>query len=88
MIAQKVKGKIVLVSSLVGFFSFVGYAGYSPAKFALRGMDLYLPHGLWSNEIVAGLADTLRNELRMHDISVHCYFPATILSRSYSYSEL
>ncbi|KIM62236.1 hypothetical protein SCLCIDRAFT_1215304 [Scleroderma citrinum Foug A] len=32
------KGKIVLVSSTLGFMSFVGYASYSPAKHALRGL--------------------------------------------------
>ncbi|KAH7927015.1 NAD(P)-binding protein [Leucogyrophana mollusca] len=32
------KGKIVLVSSTLGFMSFVGYSSYSPAKHALRGL--------------------------------------------------
>ncbi|KAF9055378.1 oxidoreductase [Hymenopellis radicata] len=31
-------GKIVFVSSLLGYFSLVGYASYSPAKHALRGL--------------------------------------------------
>ncbi|KAH7906598.1 hypothetical protein BJ138DRAFT_1162259 [Hygrophoropsis aurantiaca] len=32
------KGKIVLVSSTLGFMSFIGYSSYSPAKHALRGL--------------------------------------------------
>lgn len=32
------KGKIILVSSTLGFMSFVGYSNYSPAKHALRGL--------------------------------------------------
>ncbi|KAK9896468.1 NAD(P)-binding protein, partial [Cystobasidium minutum MCA 4210] len=66
MVQNKIQGKIVLVSSLVGLFSFVGYSAYSPAKHAIRG-----------------LADTLRNELKMYNIDVHCYFPGTILSPGY-----
>lgn len=30
--------------------------------------------------LVIGLADTLRNELKLYGITVHAYFPATILS--------
>jgi short chain dehydrogenase len=59
----QVKGKIVLVSSLVGFCGLIGYSQYAPMKHAIRG-----------------LAETLRSELILHDISVHCYFPATILT--------
>ena len=36
------KGKIILVSSTLGFMSFVGYSSYSPAKHALRGMLVYV----------------------------------------------
>ncbi|KAG8215381.1 hypothetical protein J3R82DRAFT_8980 [Butyriboletus roseoflavus] len=32
------KGKIILVSSTLGFMSFVGYGSYSPAKHALRAL--------------------------------------------------
>ncbi|KAI0759590.1 oxidoreductase [Trametes elegans] len=38
MVKQGVKGKIVFVSSVLAFFSIVGYATYSPGKFALRGL--------------------------------------------------
>jgi len=47
MIANKIRGKVVLVSSLVGFFSFAGYSAYSPAKYALRGKT-YVPNRLGS----------------------------------------
>lgn len=56
-------GAIVLTSSVLGFFALPGYAAYTPAKHALRG-----------------LAETLRVEMLMYDIGVHCYFPATIHS--------
>lgn len=32
---------------------------------------------------VRGLAETLRSELLLYEISVHCYFPGTILSPGY-----
>ncbi|KAH7882640.1 hypothetical protein F5I97DRAFT_1907035 [Phlebopus sp. FC_14] len=38
MVRHGKKGKIVLVSSTLGFMSFVGYSSYSPAKHALRGL--------------------------------------------------
>ncbi|KAI0821010.1 oxidoreductase [Irpex lacteus] len=38
MVREGVKGKIVFVSSVVGYFSMVGYSSYSPGKFALRGL--------------------------------------------------
>jgi len=38
MVKQKKKGKITFVSSTLGYMSFVGYASYSPAKHALRGL--------------------------------------------------
>lgn len=37
MARQGVKGKIVFVSSVLAFFSIVGYSTYSPGKFAIRG---------------------------------------------------
>nr|CDI54450.1 related to 3-ketosphinganine reductase [Melanopsichium pennsylvanicum 4] len=58
-----VEGKIVLVSSLLGFMGLVGYSQYAPMKHAIRG-----------------LAESLRSELILYGISVHAYFPATILS--------
>ncbi|CAG8573941.1 11296_t:CDS:10 [Ambispora leptoticha] len=63
MAQQAVKGKIVMVSSVMGFIGFFGYSQYAPTKHAIRG-----------------LADCLRNELILYDISVHCYFPGTIRS--------
>jgi NAD(P)-dependent dehydrogenase (short-subunit alcohol dehydrogenase family) len=39
MVAQKVQGKIIFVSSLLGYASFAGYTNYSPGKYALRGMS-------------------------------------------------
>ncbi|KAI0771573.1 oxidoreductase [Trametes elegans] len=38
MVRQGVKGKIVFVSSVLGYFSIVGYSTYSSGKFALRGL--------------------------------------------------
>lgn len=38
MIKEGVHGKIVFVSSLLGYMSIVGYSSYSPAKSALRGL--------------------------------------------------
>ncbi|KAJ6577430.1 oxidoreductase [Mycena capillaripes] len=38
MVRDGSKGKIVLVSSTLGYMSFLGWASYSPAKHALRGL--------------------------------------------------
>ncbi|KIP05772.1 hypothetical protein PHLGIDRAFT_24924 [Phlebiopsis gigantea 11061_1 CR5-6] len=38
MVAEGVKGKIVFTSSVLGYFSIVGYSPYSPGKFAIRGL--------------------------------------------------
>ncbi|KAJ7733412.1 oxidoreductase, partial [Mycena maculata] len=38
MVRDGSKGKIVLVSSTLGYMSFIGWASYSPAKHALRGL--------------------------------------------------
>lgn len=38
MVRENKKGKIVLVSSTLGYMSFIGYSSYSPAKHALRGL--------------------------------------------------
>ncbi|KAF8309194.1 oxidoreductase [Clavulina sp. PMI_390] len=38
MVEQGIKGKIVLVGSTLSYFSFVGFASYSPGKYALRGL--------------------------------------------------
>lgn len=63
MVEQGIKGKVVLVSSILGLISFIGFSQYSPTKYAIKG-----------------LAETLRNELILYDIGVHCYFPGTINS--------
>ncbi|CAI2174130.1 9068_t:CDS:10 [Funneliformis geosporum] len=61
MVQQEIKGKVVLVSSILGLISFIGFSQYSPTKYAIKG-----------------LAETLRNELILYGIDVHCYFPGTI----------
>ncbi|KAI0719606.1 oxidoreductase [Cerioporus squamosus] len=38
MVKQGIKGKVVFCSSILGYFSMVGYSTYSPGKFALRGL--------------------------------------------------
>ncbi|KAF8312222.1 NAD(P)-binding protein [Clavulina sp. PMI_390] len=38
MVKQGVRGKIVFVGSMLSFMSFVGYASYSPGKYALKGL--------------------------------------------------
>ncbi|KAI9001062.1 oxidoreductase [Trametes punicea] len=38
MVKQGVKGKLVLMSSVLGYMSMIGYTGYSSGKFALRGL--------------------------------------------------
>jgi hypothetical protein len=38
MIRTESRGKIILVSSILGWMSMIGYTTYSPAKFALRGL--------------------------------------------------
>lgn len=37
-VSHREKGKIVFVSSVLGYFSMVGYSTYSPGKFAIRGL--------------------------------------------------
>ncbi|WFD00722.1 hypothetical protein MYAM1_003474 [Malassezia yamatoensis] len=38
MITKQIEGRIVFVSSVVGMMGLVGYAQYSPMKFAIRGL--------------------------------------------------
>ncbi|EPS98254.1 hypothetical protein FOMPIDRAFT_1126929 [Fomitopsis schrenkii] len=38
LVSRHEKGKIVFVSSVLAYFSIVGYSTYSPGKFALRGL--------------------------------------------------
>lgn len=49
MVKQGVKGKVVFVSSVLGYFSIVGYSTYSPGKFALRGKYLMLRNTYTAN---------------------------------------
>lgn len=88
MVANRIQGKIILVSSMLGLLSFVGWSAYAPAKYAIRGKlnkvptrDLML---ITKRPLLfafcVGLAETLRNELKLYNISVHCYFPGTILT--------
>jgi hypothetical protein len=37
MVRTKTKGKIVFVSSILGYFGMIGYSTYSPGKHAIRG---------------------------------------------------
>ncbi|KAJ1719753.1 3-dehydrosphinganine reductase [Coemansia erecta] len=72
LVAEKTKGAhIVFISSTLGFFGLIGYAGYCASKFAIRG-----------------LAESLRIELQMYDINVHCYFPGTIFTPGYEAENL
>jgi len=38
MVHHGVKGKVVFVSSTLGFVGFIGYTEYAPSKCALRGI--------------------------------------------------
>jgi len=38
MVADRTAGKIIFVSSVLGYMSIIGYSSYSPAKHALRGL--------------------------------------------------
>jgi 3-dehydrosphinganine reductase len=40
MVVNKIKGKIVFTSSVLGLFGLVGYSPYVPSKFAIRGKVL------------------------------------------------
>jgi len=66
MVKQRHKGRLVFVSSTLGYMTLPGYASYCPAKHATRG-----------------LADALRGELLLYDISVQIYMPATMFTPGY-----
>lgn len=84
MARDRYPGKIVFVSSLLGYMSMIGYASYSPAKHALRGV-VYLTFPVTGslNRWLAGLAETLRSELLLYSVGVHIFFPGTIYSPGY-----
>lgn len=72
-------GKIVFVSSTLGYMSFLGYSSYSPAKHALRGEFLFSINFAQKKRYSwLGLADTLQSELMLYEIDVHIFFPPTI----------
>jgi len=64
MVAQKVQGKIIFVSSLLGYASFAGYTNYSPGKYALRGKSTTMyPVALRKELIIRpGRFTTIRND--------------------------
>lgn len=84
---NKKGGKIVLVSSTLGYMSFVGWASYSPGKHALRGMGQLL---FWIVDVLKkcaictkGLADTLQSEMMLYGVDVHIFFPPTMFTPGY-----
>jgi hypothetical protein len=79
-------GKIVFVSSFLGFMSMVGYASYAPAKHAVRGKPTrtHSSRCCWPIYCSQGLAETLRSELLLYSVSVHIFFPGTIYSPGYT----
>ncbi|KAF7367857.1 3-ketodihydrosphingosine reductase TSC10 [Mycena sanguinolenta] len=64
MVKQKRKGRLALVSSTLGYMSFVGWGSYAPGKQALRGLADTLQSEL----------------MLYPDLSVHIYFPPSILT--------
>ncbi|SJL14410.1 related to 3-ketosphinganine reductase [Armillaria ostoyae] len=65
MVKENIQGKIVFISSFLGFMSMVGFSSYASGKFALRGL---------------GLAETLRSEFLLYGIEVHIFFPGNMLT--------
>ncbi|KAJ2556091.1 3-dehydrosphinganine reductase [Coemansia sp. RSA 1933] len=51
MVDAKIRGRIVLVSSTLGFFGLIGYAGYCGSKFAIRGLAEALRVELQAHQI-------------------------------------
>ncbi|KAJ6608511.1 oxidoreductase [Mycena sp. CBHHK59/15] len=64
LVKQQRKGKLVLVSSIVGYMSFIGWASYAPGKHALRGLADTLQSEL----------------MLYPGISVQIYFPPSMLT--------
>ena len=82
MVRDGARGKIVFVSSLLGYMSIIGYSSYTPGKHALRG-KFPLLNQRTITESVLGLAETLRSQLLLYSIDVHIYFPGTIFTPGY-----
>jgi 3-dehydrosphinganine reductase len=81
MVRDRKQGKIVFVSSVLGFMAFVGYSSYAPGKYALRGW-FHVPvlSFMQTSHFRTGLAECLRSELILYGIDVHCFFPCTIFT--------
>jgi 3-dehydrosphinganine reductase len=85
MIRTNTKGKIVFVSSVLGYFGMIGYSTYSPGKHAIRGEAFCwssIPFHIAKLQSV-GLAETLRQELLLYSIDVQIYMPVTMYSPGY-----
>jgi 3-dehydrosphinganine reductase len=84
MVREGVKGKIVFVASVLGYFSLVGYSTYSPGKFAVRGAYPLVEPKVCDSHVLfrlnAGLAEALQSEFVMYGIDIHICFPGTIFS--------
>jgi 3-dehydrosphinganine reductase len=80
MVKQRKSGKLVFVSSVVGLMSFQGYCSYAPGKTAIRGLYNKDARMIFFSRFQLALSETLEQELRLYDIGVSCYFPATIYS--------
>jgi 3-dehydrosphinganine reductase len=84
MARERTPGKIVFVSSFLGYMSIIGYSSYSPGKHALRGdTKSPLPSYYSILSTWAGLAETLRSELLLYSTSVHIFFPGTMFTPGY-----
>ncbi|KAJ2131807.1 3-dehydrosphinganine reductase [Coemansia sp. RSA 921] len=51
MVDQKIEGRVVMVSSILGMLGLVGYSAYSPSKFAVRGLAEALRSELQAHKI-------------------------------------
>jgi 3-dehydrosphinganine reductase len=84
MVRDRSRGKIVFVSSLLGYMGIIGYSSYTPGKHALRG-GFRSPTSVTSmkQKLLLGLAETLRSEFLLYNIDVHIFFPGTIYTPGY-----
>jgi 3-dehydrosphinganine reductase len=84
MARDRSRGKIVFVSSLLGYMGIVGYSSYTPGKHALRGeFSLDDTDDIFETKLLLGLAETLRSECILYNIDVHIFFPGTIYTPGY-----
>ena len=86
MVREGVRGKIVFVSSVLGYFSMVGWAPYAPGKFAIRGTSSLPTPSVFMDsqrDVSAGLAESLHSEFKLYDIAVHCFFHGNIATPGY-----